>query len=205
MEAYLRTLGYTVPLMNPWHDVALGDDPDRHFHCVIEVPSGSKNKYELDKSTGLLRLDRVLYSSVHYPANYGFIPRTYCGDGDPLDVLVLCQQPVVPLCIMRARPIGVITMTDEEGQDDKIIAVAEDDPEFNHYDDVKGLPPHRLREIQQFLRDYKSLEGKRANVGPLQGATKARKVIRAAAELYRTKIYPTLGVPSGHSRPSKSR
>ena len=193
--------------MNPWHDVAIGEDSDHLFHCVIEVPSGSKNKYELDKTTGLLRLDRVLYSSVHYPANYGFIPRTYCGDGDPLDVLVLCQQPVVPLCIMRARPIGVITMTDEEGQDDKIIAVAEDDPEFTHYDDVKDLPPHRLREIQQFLRDYKSLEGKRANVGPLQGATKARKVIRAAAIFYRDSIYPTLGVPSGKrpSRPSRSR
>lgn len=191
--------------MNPWHDVALGEDPGRLFHCVIEVPSGSKNKYELDKTTGLLRLDRVLYSSVHYPANYGFIPRTYCGDGDPLDVLVLCQEPVVPLCIMRARPIGVIAMTDEEGQDDKIIAVAVDDPEFNECGDVKDLPPHRLREIRQFLRDYKSLEEKRANVGPLQGAAKARKVIRDAMDLYRTEIYPTLGVPSGHARRSRSR
>jgi inorganic pyrophosphatase len=187
--------------MNPWHDVSIGDDPHRHFNCVIEVPSGSKNKYELDKSTGLLRLDRVLWSSVHYPANYGFVPRTYCGDGDPLDVLVLCQESVVPLCIMRARPIGVIAMTDEEGQDDKIIAVAEDDPEFAPCRDVKELPPHRLREIQQFLKDYKSLEGKLAKVGPLQGAGHARKVLQAAIELYRTEIYPTLGVPS--ARPAR--
>jgi inorganic pyrophosphatase len=187
---------YTSPAMNPWHDVAIGEDPARSFHCVIEVPSGSKCKYELDKTTGLLRLDRVLYSAVHYPANYGFIPRTYCEDGDPLDVLVLCQESVVPLCIMRARPIGVITMTDEEGRDDKIIGVAVDDPEFTHCNDVKELPPHRLREIQQFLRDYKSLEGKIAKVGPLQGAAQANKVIKAAAVLYRDDIYPTLGVPA---------
>jgi inorganic pyrophosphatase len=189
--------------MNPWHDVAHGEDPTRLFHCVVEVPMGSKTKYELDKSTGLLRLDRVLYSAVHYPANYGFIPRTYCGDGDPLDVLVLCQEPVTPLCIMRARPIGVITMSDEAGQDDKIVAVAEDDPEFLQCNDVKELPPHRLREIQQFLKDYKSLEGKAARVGPLQGAARARKVILAAIALYREAIYPTLGIPA--ARPRRQR
>ena len=182
--------------MNPWHDVAIGEDPDRLFHCVIEVPSGSKNKYELDKATGLLRLDRVLYSAVHYPANYGFIPRTYCDDGDPLDVLILCQEPVVPLCIMRARPVGVIKMTDEEGEDDKIIAVAVDDPEFNQCNDVKELPPHRLREIQQFLTDYKSLEGKIARVGPLKPARDARKVIQAAIKLYQKDIFPNLGHPA---------
>lgn len=186
--------------MNPWHDVAIGEDPGHTFNCVIEVPSGSKCKYELDKTTGLLRLDRVLYSAVHYPANYGFVPRTYCEDGDPLDVLVLCQESVVPLCIMRARPIGVITMTDEEGQDDKIIAVASDDPEFAHCKDVKELPPHRSREIQQFLRDYKSLEGKVAKVGPLFGASRAEKIIRSAVNLYRQDIYPTLGVPSSKRR-----
>ncbi len=140
-----------------------------------------------------LRLDRVLYSSVHYPANYGFIPRTYCGDGDPLDVLILCQEPVTPLCIMRARPIGVITMSDEAGQDAKIITVADDDPEFASCNDVNELPRHRLREIQQFLRDYKTLEGKKARVGPLHGAARARKLIGDAVELYRREIYPTLG------------
>src|SRR5215813_4394774 len=116
--------------MNPWHDVAIGEDPAQSFHCVIEVPSGSKIKYELDKTTGLLRVDRVLWSAVHYPANYGFIPRTYCGDGDPLDVLVLCQEPVEPMCIMRARAVGVMQMRDDKGVDDKIIAVHLDDPAF---------------------------------------------------------------------------
>ncbi|HXG63431.1 MAG TPA: inorganic diphosphatase [Planctomycetota bacterium] len=181
--------------MNPWHDVAVGEDPERLFHCVVEVPRGSKNKYELDKATGLLRLDRVLYSAVHYPANYGFLPRTYCEDGDPLDVLILCQEPVVPLTIMRGRPIGVITMTDEEGRDDKIIAVAVDDPEFSHYDDIRELPPHRLREIQQFLKDYKSLEGRRARVGPLRGSAEAARVIRKAIRTYRETIWPSLGEP----------
>ncbi len=179
--------------MNPWHDVALGEDPEDLFNCVIECPRGSKNKYELDKSTGLLRLDRVLYSSVIYPANYGFLPRTYCEDGDPLDVLVLCQEPVEPLCIMRARPIGMITMTDRREDDDKIIAVAEDDPEFRQYRDVKSLPPHRLREIRQFLVDYKSLEGKTARVGPLLGVAPARRNIREAMQLYQTEIWPKLG------------
>lgn len=182
--------------MNPWHDVAVGENPERLFHGVIEVPRGSKNKYELDKATGLLRLDRVLYSAVHYPANYGFLPRTYCEDGDPLDVLILCQEPVIPLTIMRGRPIGVITMTDEEGRDDKIIAVAADDPEFSHYEDVQELPPHRLREIQQFLKDYKSLEGRRARVGPLHGSSDARRVIRKAVRTYRETIWPTLGGPA---------
>lgn len=182
--------------MNPWHDVATGEDPEKLFHCVIEVPYGSKCKYELDKSTGLLRLDRVLYSAMHYPANYGFLPRTYCGDSDPLDVLILCQEAVVPLCIMRGRPIGVITMTDDAGKDDKLIAVAVDDPEFAGVNDIKDLPPHRFREIKQFLKDYKSLEGKMADVGPLKGASEARKVIRHALELYRKEIWPNLGHPS---------
>src|SRR5438445_13160055 len=108
---------------HPWHDVPLPDDPAKGFPAFIEIPMGSKVKYELDKATGLLRVDRVLYSAVHYPANYGFLPRTYCEDGDPLDVLVLGQEPVVPLCVLRARPIGVITMSDEKGRDDKIIAI----------------------------------------------------------------------------------
>ena len=115
-------------VMHPWHDVALGNDIAREFRCVIEIPKGSKIKYELDKVTGLLWLDRVLHSAVHYPANYGFLPQTYCDDGDPLDVLVLGQEPVVPLCILRAKAIGVITMRDDKGQDDKIIAVHVDDP-----------------------------------------------------------------------------
>ncbi len=118
--------------MNPWHDVEFGDHIEQHFRCVIEIPKGSKVKYEIDKQTGLLWLDRVLHSAVHYPANYGFLPRTDCEDGDPLDVLVLGREPVVPpLCLLRAHAIGVITMKDEKGPDDMIIVVHVDDPEFD--------------------------------------------------------------------------
>src|SRR6184192_848491 len=126
--------------MHPWHDVELGDAIESGFRAIIEIPKGSKVKYELDKRTGLLWLDRVLYSAVHYPANYGFLPQTYCDDGDPLDVLVLGQEPVLPLCILRARAIGVMTMRDEKGQDDKIVAVHVDDPEYAHYTDIAELP-----------------------------------------------------------------
>src|SRR6266403_763718 len=133
--------------MHPWHDVELGDHVERHFRAIIEIPKGSKVKYELDKRTGLLWLDRVLHSAVHYPANYGFLPQPFCEDGDALDVLVLGQEPVVPLCILRARAIGVMTMRDEKGEDDKIIAIHVDDPEYAHYTDISELPPHRLREV----------------------------------------------------------
>ncbi|MHC4225635.1 MAG: inorganic diphosphatase [Planctomycetota bacterium] len=179
--------------MNPWHDVALGKDPGRLFMAVIEIPRGSKNKYELDKRTGLLRLDRVLYSSVHYPANYGFLPRTYCDDGDPLDVLVLCQEPLVPLCLVQSRPIGLISMQDDKGVDDKIIAVPDDDPEYAHYTDVSQLPPHRMEELKQFLRDYKTLERKRVDVDEMRGREEAVKVINQAVQLYVKEILPTLG------------
>lgn len=178
--------------MNPWHDVELGSDIGRDFRCVIEIPKGSKVKYELDKQTGLLWLDRVLHSAVHYPANYGFLPRTYCGDGDPLDVLVLGQEPVVPLCILRARAIGVLTMSDDKGPDDKIIAVHVDDPEYAHYRDVAELPPHRLKEIQRFFLDYKVLENKVVDVERIRGRASAEQVIRDAVRLYRDQIAPAL-------------
>jgi inorganic pyrophosphatase len=178
--------------MNPWHDVALGDDIERHFRCVIEIPKGSKIKYELDKATGLLWLDRVLHSAVHYPANYGFLPQTYCDDGDPLDVLVLGQEPVVPLCVLRAKAIGVITMRDDKGQDDKIIAVHVDDPEYAPYRDVSELPPHRLKEMQRFFLDYKVLEDKSVDIDQIRGRADAQKVIRDAMELYRRRILPGL-------------
>ena len=170
--------------MNPWHDVELGENPGEQFNAVIEIPRGSRSKYELDKDTGLLRLDRILYSAVHYPANYGFLPRTYCEDGDPLDALVLCQEDLVPMCIVAARPIGVITMTDEKGADDKIIAVCATDPEYNHFTDVSELPPHRLRALKQFLLDYKTLERKQVNVDDLRPRDDAVRVIRSAIELY---------------------
>lgn len=178
--------------MNPWHDVALGDDIERHFRCVIEIPKGSKIKYELDKATGLLWLDRVLHSAVHYPANYGFLPRTYCDDGDPLDVLVLGQEPVVPLCVLRAKAIGVITMRDDKGQDDKIIAVHVDDPEYAPYRDVSELPPHRLKEMRRFFLDYKVLEDKSVDIDQIRGPADAQQVIRDAMQLYQGKILPGL-------------
>ena len=169
--------------MHPWHDVALRDGDA--LRVVIEIPKGSKVKYELDKATGLLRVDRVLYSAVHYPANYGFLPRTFCADDDPLDVLVLGQEPVVPLCLLRARPIGVLTMRDEKGQDDKIIAIHADDPEYAGYTDIDGLPPHRLKELERFFLDYKVLEHKVVNVEDFRGRAEAERVIAEAERLYR--------------------
>jgi inorganic pyrophosphatase len=177
--------------VNPWHDVELGEHIERHFQCLIEIPKGSKVKYELDKKTGFLSVDRVLHSAVHYPANYGFLPRTYCGDGDPLDVLVLGQEPVVPLCVLRARAIGVLAMSDEKGPDDKVIAVHVDDPEYAHYRDVAELPPHRLLEIQRFFLDYKVLEHKVVDVDRIRGRAEAEQVIRDAVRLYRDRIAPT--------------
>jgi inorganic pyrophosphatase len=181
--------------MHAWHDVDLGESIDLHFRAVIEIPKGSKIKYELDKTTGLLYLDRVLHSAVHYPANYGFLPRTFCDDGDPLDVLVLGQEPVLPLCVLRAKAIGVLTMSDEKGQDDKIIAIHVDDPEYAHYGDIAELPPHRLRELERFFLDYKVLEHKTVNVEQFRGRRDAEHVIRAAVDLYRERILPTRNGP----------
>jgi inorganic pyrophosphatase len=172
-------------VMHAWHDIDLGDRIEQHFRVVIEIPKGSKVKYELDKKTGLLAVDRVLASAVHYPANYGFLPRTYCGDGDPLDALVLGQEPVVPLSILRAKAIGVITMRDEAREDDKIVAVHIDDPEYADYEELADLPPHRVRELEQFFLDYKELEGKTVAVEGPRGRAHAEQVIRKAQRAYR--------------------
>ena len=174
--------------LHAWHDVPLGERIEEHFSAVIEIPKGSKMKYELDKDTGLLRVDRILYSAVHYPANYGFLPQTYCEDGDPLDVLVLGQESVVPLCVMRARAIGVLAMSDDKGRDDKIIAVHVDDPEYEPYRDIAELPPHRLKELERFFLDYKVLEDKVVNVEDLRGHAPAEDIVRETARLYATTI-----------------
>jgi inorganic pyrophosphatase len=172
--------------MHPWHDSYVDDAlVDRAFPVVIEIPKGSKNKYELDKETGLLRLDRVLYSAVYYPADYGFIPRTFCDDDDPLDVLVLGQEPVYPMTIVEARAIGVMRMRDEKGIDDKIVAVSVRDPAFADYRDKAELPPHVLREVRRFFEDYKALEQKQVIVEDLLGPAEAVGIIREALELYR--------------------
>src|SRR5689334_10055562 len=145
-------------MLHPWHDVTPGEHLPQEFNALVEIPMGSNVKYELDKETGLLRLDRILYSAVHYPANYGFIPQTYAEDDDPLDVLVLCQEPVAPLTLVRARAIGLMTMLDSGKRDHKIIAVALNDPEYNDLHEASELPSHRLALLRRFFQDYKMLE-----------------------------------------------
>jgi inorganic pyrophosphatase len=172
--------------MHPWHDIEIDEAQIAAvFPVVVEIPKGSTNKYELDKETGLLRLDRVLYSAVYYPADYGFIPRTYCDDGDPLDALVLGQEPVYPLTIVEARAIGVMRMRDEKGIDDKIVAVSVKDPAFSDYTDKSQLPQHMLREIRRFFQDYKILEQKQVVIEDMLGVPDAVRIIREALELYR--------------------
>ncbi|WP_437734072.1 inorganic diphosphatase [Sorangium sp. So ce1335] len=173
-------------MTHPLHDILLPDSRHDFFPVVIEIPKGSKCKYELDKKTGLLMLDRVLYSSVHYPANYGFIPQTHAGDGDPLDVLVLMQEPVVPLTIVRARAIGGFFMRDDKGVDDKIIAVAVDDPSVAHYLTHEELPPHVTRELMRFFLDYKTLENKLAEVDTMYDRHRALEVIEESVASYRS-------------------
>ncbi len=174
--------------MHPVHDIELPPDITVFVPTVIEIPRGSHLKYEVDKKTGLLKLDRVLYSAVFYPANYGFIPRTLGDDGDPLDILVLMQEPVEPLTIVRARPVGGLMMEDEAGGDDKIIAVCVDDPAVAHYQSIQEIPPHSMRELERFFRDYKALEvGKQEEVvvGDLYGHDHALEVIRRAIANYK--------------------
>jgi inorganic pyrophosphatase len=168
----------------------LGEEAPNVFHAVIEIPRGSKVKYELDKDTGLLFVDRILYSSVVYPHNYGFIPQTLCEDNDPLDVLVLMQEPVVPMSFLRAKPIGVMQMLDQGEQDDKIIAVHYDDPEYKYFEDISQLPKHRLAEIRRFFEDYKKNEHKEVKVDEFLGAEAARQAILDAMGMYKENYLP---------------
>ncbi len=171
--------------MHPLRDILVPENFAEFLPAVIEIPRGSKMKYEIDKRTGMLMLDRVLYSSVHYPANYGFVPQTHAGDGDPLDVLVLMQEPVYPLTIVRARAIGGFMMRDDKGVDDKIIAVAIDDPSVAHYTEVSELPPHTSVELMRFFQDYKSLEGKLSEVNDMYPRQRALEVIAESLQTYR--------------------
>jgi inorganic pyrophosphatase len=169
---------------HPWHDVELPRFVEDVIPAIIEIPTGSKVKYELDKRSGLLLVDRILFSAVHYPANYGFVPRTYCDDGDPLDVLVLCGEAIQPLAIMRAKIIGVMNMRDDKGQDDKLIAVHADDPSYADYSDIAEIPAHKLRELRRFFEDYKALEHKKVLVSEPQGRSAGLQVLRDAIRLY---------------------
>ncbi len=171
-------------MTHAWHDVTPGQHLPKEFAAVIEIPMGSSVKYELDKETGLLRLDRILYSAVYYPANYGFIPQTLAEDDDPLDVLVLCQEPVAPLTLVNARAIGLMTMIDSGKADHKILAVAMDDPEYNGFHECGELPPHRLTMLRRFFQDYKMLEGKAVEVEELQPMKATLAVIEDALTRY---------------------
>ncbi len=171
-------------MIHPWHDVTPGEDAPQEFNAVIEIPFGASVKYELDKTSGLIKLDRVLYSAVYYPANYGFIPQTLAEDDDPLDVLVLCQETVVPLTLIHARTNGLITMIDQGEKDHKIIAVATEDPEFNSYREAADMPSHRLIMLRRFFQDYTQLEGKVVEVDEIQPAKMAYPIIEDALARY---------------------
>jgi inorganic pyrophosphatase len=171
--------------MNPWHDIADARVTPERFLAIIEIPKGSKKKYELDKETGLIRLDRILFTSTHYPMNYGFIPRTLAGDGDPLDVLVLCTETLDPLTMGECLPIGVIRMIDNDQVDEKIIAVPLKDPTYSDLRDISELPRHVISEVSHFFDVYKALEHSTTSVTESAGQAVAREIIRASLDRYR--------------------
>jgi inorganic pyrophosphatase len=171
-------------MTHAWHDVTPGEHLPAEFTAVIEIPMGSSVKYELDKETGMLRLDRILYSAVYYPANYGFIPQTLAEDDDPLDVLVLCQEAVAPMTLVKARAIGLMTMIDSGKKDHKILAVAVDDPEYDGFREANELPVHRLTMLRRFFQDYKLLEGKAVEVDEMQASASALPIVEEALARY---------------------
>ncbi|PSR98252.1 Soluble inorganic pyrophosphatase [Actinidia chinensis var. chinensis] len=213
-ERILSSLTRKSIAAHPWHDLEIGPGAPMVFNCVVEISKGSKVKYELDKKTGMIKVveiskgskvkyeldkktgmikvDRVLYSSVVYPHNYGFVPRTLCEDNDPIDVLVIMQEPVLPGCFLRAKAIGLMPMIDQGEKDDKIIAVCADDPEYRHYNDIKDLPPHRLAEIRRFFEDYKKNENKEVAVNDFLPASKAFEAIQHSMNLYADYIVESL-------------
>lgn len=170
---------------NAWHHVSPGDKLPEIVNGIVEIPKGTRAKYELDKESGLLKLDRVLYSSVYYPANYGFIPQSYCGDKDPLDILILSQIDVVPMCIVAAKVIGVMRMVDNGDADDKIIAVAAGDPSVSHINDISELPAHFISELRNFFEDYKKLEKKTVVVDEFLDKQTALEILQDSFKLYR--------------------
>lgn len=170
---------------NPWHTVHFGDNAPQVVKAIIEIPKGSKGKFELDKDSGLIMLDRVLFSSVHYPANYGFIPQTYCDDNDPLDIMVISSIELPPMCLIEATVIGVMRMIDQEEADDKIIAVAKNDMSVNHIKNIEELPPHTTIEMRRFFEDYKKLENKEVKVEDFLGKEDAQRIVLESIDLYK--------------------
>ncbi len=179
-------------VLHPWHGVPYGDKAPRIVNAVIEIPQGSRCKYEIDKDSGLLKLDRVIYSSFYYPNNYGFIPQTYGDDKDPLDILVITSLPVQPLTLMEAKVIGVMQMVDSGDADDKIIAVANNDTDLNHYNNIEELPAHFFQELRHFFEEYKTLEKKTVKVADFGDKAKALDIITDAIHLYKKKFAPKL-------------
>jgi len=175
-------------MMNPWHEISAGENAPEIVNGIIEIPKNNRAKYELDKESGLLKLDRVLYSAMYYPANYGFIPRTYCDDDDPLDILVLSQETIVPMCLVDAKVIGVMQMLDGGEKDDKIIAVAANDMSVQHINDISELPEHSIKEMRNFFEDYKKLENKTVLVEDFQGREIAQQIVAQAIEDYKVKF-----------------
>ena len=175
-------------MSNIWHDMSPKRISPDDFMVVVEISKGSKNKYELDKDTGLLMLDRILYTSTHYPANYGFIPRTYADDGDPLDALVLCSEPIAPMTLVRCYPIGAIKMIDNGANDEKVIAIPFDEPTYNTYKDISELPDHIFDEMAHFFTIYKMLEGREAVTGDVNGRAAAAAIIQECIDNYRKKF-----------------
>jgi len=174
-----------LTVSHPWHGVPFGDHAPRIVNAIVEIPQGSRCKYEIDKASGLLKLDRVIYSSFYYPCNYGFIPQTYGDDKDPLDILILTSLPVQALCLMEAKVIGVMQMVDNGDSDDKIIAVANTDPSVNHYNNIEELPKHFFDELRHFFEEYKKLENKTVVVEEFGDKAMALKVIQDSINFYK--------------------
>jgi inorganic pyrophosphatase len=174
-----------LTVLHPWHGVSYGDGAPRIVTAVIEISQGSRCKYEIDKESGLLKLDRVIYSSIYYPVNYGFIPQTLGQDGDPLDILVFCSQSIQPLCLVEANVVGNMQMVDQGQVDDKIIAVASKDPSVNHYKNIKELPQHFLLELKNYFEQYKVLENKKVEIDNFQDKEAALKIINDSIDYYK--------------------
>ena len=174
-----------LTVSHPWHGLSAGESAPRVVNAIIEIPQGSRAKYEIDKETGLLRLDRIIYSSFYYPCNYGFIPQTYGDDKDPLDILVITSQPVQAMCLMEAKVVGVMRMIDSGDADDKIIAVAAKDPSVNYYNNIEELPKHFFDELRHFFEEYKKLEHKEVVVEEFQDKTMALTIITEGMRFYK--------------------